>query len=215
MAVHSFADIDTSDDCRITVEELRVALPSLAKWGLPADADPVAVFAEIDTNGGGVACVWGVAWSGRTLFLPTETHIPPLLSQVVLFDEFAAWAMAKHASIADGLTTPRAPASKPTSARRAPGASAGGSSTSSSSARGSQQQQPAVSARKPPPTGLGKALPKWQKVCAGLPVTTSEADKKERARLFAAMDVNGNGYLSLAEVGACSVCGGLPAFWFR
>ena len=53
-----FTSMDTSDDRRITLEEFSKAYPAI-----DPQADPAAVFAEIDTNGGGY----------------------------ILFDEFCAW----------------------------------------------------------------------------------------------------------------------------
>jgi Ca2+-binding EF-hand superfamily protein len=64
-----FEGIDESGDRRIDEAEFAAAVPMLSGWGaLPAGADAAAIsaaFAEIDTNGGGI----------------------------VLFDEFATWAL--------------------------------------------------------------------------------------------------------------------------
>ena len=67
-----FDRVDTSDDRRVDKDEFKKALPQLETWGVKiTDAD--ATFAEIDTNGGGV----------------------------ILFDEFAHWALEKALDLED------------------------------------------------------------------------------------------------------------------
>eukprot|EP00389_Voromonas_pontica_P001869 GDKH01002794.1.p1 GENE.GDKH01002794.1~~GDKH01002794.1.p1 ORF type:complete len:185 (-),score=47.81 GDKH01002794.1:242-796(-) len=65
-------EIDTSDDDRITLAEFKAAIPKLQEWGAEIE-DPEAAFKEADANGGGV----------------------------LLFDEFAAWALSKGLDLAD------------------------------------------------------------------------------------------------------------------
>ena len=67
-----FDEIDSSDDRRITPNEFRRAAPRLTAWGIKV-TDPDASFREIDTNGGGV----------------------------ILFDEFADWALRKGLDLED------------------------------------------------------------------------------------------------------------------
>jgi Ca2+-binding EF-hand superfamily protein len=65
-----FSQIDANGDRRVTKEELRAALPLLKDWGLTIAEDSVSLdkcFREIDRDGGGM----------------------------ILFDEFAAWALEK------------------------------------------------------------------------------------------------------------------------
>ena len=67
-----FDEIDTSDDRRVSITEFKKAIPRLEAWGVKID-DADAAFKEIDTNGGGI----------------------------VLFDEFAHWALEKGLDLED------------------------------------------------------------------------------------------------------------------
>ena len=67
-----FDEVDSSDDRRVSFDEFKAALPKIEKWGVKI-ADPAAEFKRIDKNGGGV----------------------------VLFDEFADWALKKHLDLED------------------------------------------------------------------------------------------------------------------
>ena len=59
-----FDAVDTSDDRRISFDEFKKALPMIERWGVKIQ-DAHRTFGEIDTNGGGI----------------------------ILFDEFATWAL--------------------------------------------------------------------------------------------------------------------------
>jgi Ca2+-binding EF-hand superfamily protein len=61
-----FDVVDTSDDRRVSFSEFKEALPKIQSWGVKIN-DPETEFKKIDTNGGGM----------------------------VLFDEFAHWALSK------------------------------------------------------------------------------------------------------------------------
>eukprot|EP00760_Papus_ankaliazontas_P015515 PhM_4_TR16559/c0_g1_i1/m.101241 len=67
-----FDRIDTGDDRRINLDEFKAAVPNLAMWGVKVD-DAEAEFKKIDKNGGGQ----------------------------ILFDEFAAWALANNLDVED------------------------------------------------------------------------------------------------------------------
>jgi Ca2+-binding EF-hand superfamily protein len=67
-----FDEVDSSDDRRVSYEEFLAALPKIAEWGVKVE-NPEAEFKRIDKNGGGV----------------------------VLFDEFADWALKKHLDLQD------------------------------------------------------------------------------------------------------------------
>lgn len=83
-----FESVDTSDDRRVDFEEFKQALGKIKSWGLKID-DPKKEFDIIDKNGGGI----------------------------ILFDEFAEWALRKHLDLEDdddfddealhGKTTPK------------------------------------------------------------------------------------------------------------
>lgn len=62
-----FTIINSTTDKRISLDEFKSALPKLEKWGVRVN-DPDATFKEIDVNGGGM----------------------------ILFDEFAEWAIKKQ-----------------------------------------------------------------------------------------------------------------------
>ena len=65
-------DSEESRDHRISLEEFRKGVPQLNKWGAKI-GDPEATFKEIDVDGGGM----------------------------ILFDEFAAWAMKRELDLED------------------------------------------------------------------------------------------------------------------
>jgi len=67
-----FDEIDSSDDHRVSYDEFVAALPKIATWGVKVK-DPKAAFREIDKDGGGM----------------------------ILFDEFADWALKKQLDIED------------------------------------------------------------------------------------------------------------------
>ncbi len=67
-----FDEVDTSDDRRVEFKEFQAALPKIAEWGVKV-TDPQAEFKAIDKNGGGV----------------------------ILFDEFADWALTKGLDLVD------------------------------------------------------------------------------------------------------------------
>ena len=61
-----FRQLDRSHDQRVSLAEFKAAIPAMQAWGLDLGSRrPEAVFAEVDTNGGGM----------------------------LLFDEFARWAL--------------------------------------------------------------------------------------------------------------------------
>ena len=62
-----FDAVDTSNDRRISIQEFKGAIPTLAKWGVKID-NPQASFSQIDKNNGGL----------------------------ILFDEFCEWAISKN-----------------------------------------------------------------------------------------------------------------------
>lgn len=68
----AFDRIDTNDDRRVSLTEFTKAVPTMGKWNLKID-NPVQAFKEIDTNGGGL----------------------------ILFDEFARWAIKKNLDLDD------------------------------------------------------------------------------------------------------------------
>ena len=67
-----FDEIDSSDDRRVSIDEFKKAVPKLESWGVKI-TDAQATFSEIDTNGGGI----------------------------ILFDEFAHWALEKQLDLED------------------------------------------------------------------------------------------------------------------
>ena len=67
-----FDEVDSSDDRRVNFEEFKAALPRIEAWGLKID-NPEAEFKAIDKNGGGI----------------------------ILFDEFADWALRKQLDLED------------------------------------------------------------------------------------------------------------------
>eukprot|EP00242_Pyramimonas_sp_CCMP2087_P015564 CAMPEP_0198201364 /NCGR_PEP_ID=MMETSP1445-20131203/4158_1 /TAXON_ID=36898 /ORGANISM="Pyramimonas sp., Strain CCMP2087" /LENGTH=177 /DNA_ID=CAMNT_0043871665 /DNA_START=97 /DNA_END=630 /DNA_ORIENTATION=- len=67
-----FDEVDTSDDRRVDKAEFDQALGKISSWGLQI-TDPDAEFAKIDTNGGGM----------------------------ILFDEFADWALKMKLDLED------------------------------------------------------------------------------------------------------------------
>uniref|UniRef100_A0A0G4HUU7 EF-hand domain-containing protein n=1 Tax=Chromera velia CCMP2878 TaxID=1169474 RepID=A0A0G4HUU7_9ALVE len=67
-----FAAVDSSSDRRVSLDEFKEALPKLEAWGCTVE-DADAEFKKIDTSGGGM----------------------------VLFDEFAAWAIMKGLDLED------------------------------------------------------------------------------------------------------------------
>jgi Ca2+-binding EF-hand superfamily protein len=67
-----FDEVDTSDDRRITLAEFKAALPKIQSWGVKVGS-PEAEFKAIDKNGGGI----------------------------ILFDEFADWALKKQLDLED------------------------------------------------------------------------------------------------------------------
>ncbi|CUG86447.1 flagellar calcium-binding protein, putative [Bodo saltans] len=62
-----FSEVDADDDHRIDIGEFRKAVPVINSWGAHI-TDVDATFEQIDRNGGGI----------------------------ILFDEFAHWALSKH-----------------------------------------------------------------------------------------------------------------------
>lgn len=67
-----FATVDTSNDRRVSLDEFQAALGKIHAWGLPID-DAEQEFRAIDKNGGGM----------------------------ILFDEFADWALKKSLDLED------------------------------------------------------------------------------------------------------------------
>ena len=67
-----FDEVDSSDDWRVDFEEFKAALPKIESWGVKI-TNPEAEFKAIDKNGGGM----------------------------LLFDEFADWALKKHLDLED------------------------------------------------------------------------------------------------------------------
>lgn len=67
-----FDEVDSSDDWRVDFGEFKAALPRLETWGVKI-ANPEAEFKAIDKNGGGM----------------------------ILFDEFADWALKKQLDLED------------------------------------------------------------------------------------------------------------------
>jgi hypothetical protein len=65
--------VDSLDDRRISSEEFKKCVPSLNSWGAKI-TDASKTFSEIDVNGGGI----------------------------VLFDEFATWALKHHLELITG-----------------------------------------------------------------------------------------------------------------
>jgi Ca2+-binding EF-hand superfamily protein len=69
----AFCRIDLDDDRRIDFTEFKKGIPSLERWTKIDISNPQAIFNEIDTNGGGI----------------------------ILFDEFARWAIKKSLDLED------------------------------------------------------------------------------------------------------------------
>jgi Ca2+-binding EF-hand superfamily protein len=67
-----FDEVDTSDDWRVSYDEFLAALPKIQSWGVKV-SNPEAEFKAIDKNGGGI----------------------------ILFDEFADWALKKQLDLED------------------------------------------------------------------------------------------------------------------
>ena len=67
-----FCRTDISGDHKINLEEFKLALPTLEKWGVKI-TDPEAEFKKIDKNGGGS----------------------------IMFDEFCAYAIKKNLDLED------------------------------------------------------------------------------------------------------------------
>lgn len=149
-----FDEIDSSKDHKITPDEFAAAAAIVGKWGLPI-ADPAATFKEIDHDGGGV----------------------------ILFDEFAHWAIKQRLKVEGSDDVERA------------GAGSGliSDSLKSAAVKGSQRKSaPAATPQK-------KDVD-WNKVAQKLPWGTDEKSTIARKLLFRQFDPNGNGLLSLAEV---------------
>lgn len=149
-----FDAIDTNKDKRIEKAEFAAAVALVAKWGFKID-NPDAVFSEIDRDGGGM----------------------------ILFDEFAHWAIQHKLDLEDDDD--------------APDAGAGSGLISSS-----PKPKAAYGVKKAPapaPAPATKAID-WADVAKKLPWGTDEESAKRRKKLFKVFDPNGNGLLSLAEV---------------
>eukprot|EP00756_Hemistasia_phaeocysticola_P040076 Hpha_TRINITY_DN16845_c1_g2::TRINITY_DN16845_c1_g2_i1::g.149917::m.149917 len=146
-----FAAADSDHDKRVSREEFRRALPLIEAFGgRVTDVD--AAFAEIDRDGHGM----------------------------ILFEEFAEWAVARGLDLPDDDDAPEEDLPAATGFQRHHGAMSRG--------EGKKEK------------GEG-ADPQWQKidwprVTASLPSGTGEEAKKKRRMLFNSMDGNGNGLLS-------------------
>jgi Ca2+-binding EF-hand superfamily protein len=147
-----FDEIDSSKDHKITPDEFAAAAAIVGKWGLPI-SDPAATFKEIDHDGGGV----------------------------ILFDEFAHWAIKQRLKVEGSDNVEQA------------GVGSGliSEGLKSAAVKGSQ--------RKAAPTPQKKDVD-WNRIAQKLPWGTDEKSATARKLLFRQFDPNGNGLLSLAEV---------------
>ena len=164
--------VDSGDDRRIDLDEFKRAAPNLVSWGLKLD-DPEASFAEVDQNGGGI----------------------------VLFDEFAHWALVKHLDekadddFDDEAIEGQAP---PTieEAQKEEEAAAEEPAADAPAAEEPAAEEPAAEEPAPPVRKID-----WAGFIQRLPPLDGSAESKEkRDKIFGQFDVNGNGYLSLAEL---------------
>lgn len=148
-----FDEIDSSKDHKITPDEFAAAAARVTKWGLPI-ADPAATFKEIDHDGGGV----------------------------ILFDEFAHWAIKQRLKVEGSDDVEKA------------GAGSGliSDTLKSTAVKGSQRKTPTAAAPQ-------KKDVDWNRVAQKLPWGTDEKSSAARKLLFRQFDPNGNGLLSLAE----------------
>ena len=184
-----FDEIDSSDDRRVSVEEFKQALPRLEAWGVKVK-DPVATFKSIDTDGGGM----------------------------ILFDEFADWALKLGLDLEDdddfddpALATLRGQTPPPQSASPRPSGASNASKPSTLSATppvAPRDKSPAARSKSPlAPTAATAGSPPrpppvdWARLRSKFPPVekTPEAQRK-RLEVFKLFDPNNNGYLSLAEI---------------
>ena len=151
-----FDAIDTSGDKRIEEAEFAAALGLVEKWGLKVD-DAAATFKEIDADGGGM----------------------------VLFDEFAHWAIGKQLDLDDDDDAEDAGAGSGLIGQFLPKKKKKGK-------KGAAEAEPTKV--------LLKDEIDWAEIAKKLPFGKDEDSTKRRKVLFRQFDPNGNGLLSLAEV---------------
>jgi len=142
--------VDTSDDRRISLEELSAAQNNITEWGLTM-ADVAALFRNIDRNNGGM----------------------------ILFDEFAHWAILHKLDLASDDDVKMAGT---------------GSGLIKKQYHTSGPLQKLVVSKKNPYQRIN-----WNEITAKLPCGGDAASKTQRAKLWRKVDGNGNGIVSLAE----------------
>ena len=147
-----FDAIDTSGDKRIEEAEFAAALGLVEKWSLKVD-DAAATFKELDADGGGM----------------------------VLFDEFAHWAIGKQLDLDDDDDAEDA------------GAGSG-------LIQDILPMKQALVPRGEPAQEKAKLEVDWAAVAKKLAFGKDEESTKRRKTMFRQFDPNGNGLLSLAEV---------------
>eukprot|EP00929_Paragymnodinium_shiwhaense_P097461 TRINITY_DN59129_c0_g2_i1.p1 TRINITY_DN59129_c0_g2~~TRINITY_DN59129_c0_g2_i1.p1 ORF type:complete len:1184 (+),score=222.24 TRINITY_DN59129_c0_g2_i1:85-3636(+) len=200
-----FADMDTDGDRRLSFDEFQRALPLLQEWGASSyqsvAQDPQAAFATIDCDGGGM----------------------------VLFDEFAHWALQQGlGDLADDHTADREEALQilRKQVNLASESLKGGYGFSASGAVGSRSHGDAGATKSPaadvpaaagaeaadtsgakssnpwpePKANAGPVQHSWATAAKILPVGRDRESQAARRKLFSQFDPNGNGILSLAEV---------------
>jgi len=213
-----------SNDRRITFDEFNNALGLIESWGCLV-TDPFLEFSKLDINGGGMITFdeWAHWAFEKHLDLPEDDDapepLPPLfanLSENTLkmvkagnYRDVPGYGTEKHitaesdssvavnaeevanAEFKDGYMLRNTEAKKEAMASFVPTAAkpkeAGDSATLLSSDGYKENLE-------------GNYNVDWAALTAKLPMTLSPEDREARKKIWRAIDMNGNGYLSLAEV---------------
>jgi len=172
-----FNAIDTSGDRRVGLQEFRMSLPLLKKWGIREaaanwDSDPKVAFAKLDYNGGGF----------------------------VLFDEFADFCLRHGMNDLNkgDSRTDLEDRQEALDALQNASPNLCGTSNNHTTARALPLQAAQTRSLTAGP-GLRMMVDKAA-LNAQLPIGRDTASKQTRSKLFSSFDPNGNGILSLAEV---------------
>jgi len=213
-----------SNDRRITFDEFNAALPLIESWGCLV-TDPFLEFAKLDVNGGGMITFdeWAHWAFEKHLDLPEDDDapepLPPLfanLSEATLkmvkggnYRDVPGYGTEKHvtaesdssiavnaeevanAEFKDGYMVRNTEAKREAMANFEPKAE---------KPREDGDSQTMLSSEKYADNLNGHYNLDWAALTAKLPMTLSQEDREARKRIWNAIDVNGNGYLSLAEV---------------
>lgn len=156
-----YQDIDGDSDRRLSYEEFEASIPEIEKWGFKVYY-PDQTFKVLDKNGGGM----------------------------VLFDEFAEWAISRSLELED---VTRDDDDKVWEDMKEEGSNGGSADRSMKMTKSSRP--PKSSFRRGRTSDID-----WTLISKKLPAGRNSVDVAKRKELFRLFDVNGNGYLSLAEV---------------